>query len=581
VTEPIVRVGGLTKVFRSYRREEGLAAARTAPAGSRAVLLLAALTALALLPFAGKAFHVDDTLFLKAARQIQAHPLDFYGFSVNWYGTEQPMWQVMKNPPLASYFIALVTAIAGENETALHLAFLVPAIAAILGTYVLARRLCAHPLLAALATLFCPAFLVSSTNVMCDTLLLAFWVWAVELWLRGIDGGRPGTLAASALLVLLAALTKYFGAALVPLLFAHGVAQTRRIGTWALPLLVPVLALAGYQLGTEALYGQGLLSNAAAYAGVIRFRSGILLFTKAVVGLSFAGGCLASVAFFAPWLWSRRALAFAGIAGVVLAGALVVARRLGPLSLTDGDGVHSAPVVQLAVLAVAGAGVLALAVADLARRRDPGAVLLFLWVAGTFLFTLFFNWAVNARSLLPVAPAAGILIARRLDALPRPLRGPRLFPALPVAAAAVLALLLAAADESLAGSARTAALRLTGAAARRGTLWFQGHWGFQHYMEDRGARPLDWRRSRLSAGDRVAIPIDNANVVALPADAVVHREAFDVAVVPLLATMNPRLGAGFYLDDWGPLPFAFGRVPPERYVLLDLVREVPPGELAP
>jgi hypothetical protein len=100
-------------------------------------------------------------------------------------------------------------------------------------------------------------------------------------------------------------------------------------------------------------------------------------------------------------------------------------------------------------------------------------------------------------------------------------------------------------------------------------------------MEAGGARALDWRRSHLSAGDRVAIPINNANVVALPADAVVHRAAFDLAVLPFLATLNPRLGAGFYLDDWGPLPFAFGRVPPERYVLLELVRDVPPGELRP
>ncbi|HEX9286350.1 MAG TPA: hypothetical protein VF999_03675, partial [Thermoanaerobaculia bacterium] len=60
-------------------------AAAQAPGRSREALLLAVLTALFLLPFVGKAFHVDDTLFLKAARQIREHPFDFYGFSVNWY----------------------------------------------------------------------------------------------------------------------------------------------------------------------------------------------------------------------------------------------------------------------------------------------------------------------------------------------------------------------------------------------------------------------------------------------------------------------------------------------------------------
>ena len=103
--------------------------------GRRSLVLLAALTTILLLPFAGKPFHVDDTLFLKAARQIRASPLDFYGFSVNWYGIEQPMWEVTKNPPLASYFIAFVTSIAGESELALHLAFLVFSVAAVTGTY--------------------------------------------------------------------------------------------------------------------------------------------------------------------------------------------------------------------------------------------------------------------------------------------------------------------------------------------------------------------------------------------------------------------------------------------------------------
>ena len=78
--------------------------------------------------------------FLKAARQIRSNPLDFYGFRVNWYGTEQPMWEVTKNPPLGSFFIALAAEVAGWSELALHLAFLLPAVAAALGTLALARR---------------------------------------------------------------------------------------------------------------------------------------------------------------------------------------------------------------------------------------------------------------------------------------------------------------------------------------------------------------------------------------------------------------------------------------------------------
>ena len=46
----------------------------------------------ALGPFLNKPFNIDDPLFIWAARQIQAHPLDPYGFDVNWYASATPMW---------------------------------------------------------------------------------------------------------------------------------------------------------------------------------------------------------------------------------------------------------------------------------------------------------------------------------------------------------------------------------------------------------------------------------------------------------------------------------------------------------
>src|SRR4029077_2680670 len=102
-----------------------------------------------------------------------------------------------------------------------HFVFFLPAIAAIWGTHRLARHFCDRPLLAAGATLFTPAFLVSSTTLMCDTLMLAFWVWAVVLWVEGMERDNFWRLAGSGVLIALAALTKYFGACLIPLLVAY------------------------------------------------------------------------------------------------------------------------------------------------------------------------------------------------------------------------------------------------------------------------------------------------------------------------------------------------------------------------
>lgn len=66
------------------------------------VTLLATLTILLLVPFANKAFHIDDPMYLWAAKHILKSPPDFYNFNVNWYGIEEPMSSVMKNPPLIS-----------------------------------------------------------------------------------------------------------------------------------------------------------------------------------------------------------------------------------------------------------------------------------------------------------------------------------------------------------------------------------------------------------------------------------------------------------------------------------------------
>src|SRR5438045_9769723 len=148
-----------------------------------AFLAIAAAVA-ALAPFLNKAFHIDDPLFLWMAQQISQHPADPYGFSVNWYVSAKPMFSIMQNPPLNAYYMALAAKFLGWTEPAMHGAFLVPAVAAVLGTFFLAQRLSGSPLLGALLTIFTPVFLVSATTVMCDVWLLALWVSSVHCCAR-------------------------------------------------------------------------------------------------------------------------------------------------------------------------------------------------------------------------------------------------------------------------------------------------------------------------------------------------------------------------------------------------------------
>jgi 4-amino-4-deoxy-L-arabinose transferase-like glycosyltransferase len=537
----------------------------------RADLLLGLLTLLCLLPFSGKAFHIDDPLFLWAAQQITKHPFNPYGFKVVWYTTQMSMAEVTKNPPLGAYFAALVGWMAGWSERAMHVGFLLPAVTLIIGTYHLARRFTQSPWIAAAATLLTPGFIVSSTSIMCDTMMLALWVVAILFWIKGLEPFKPGYLLASALLMSACPLTKYFGMTLVPLLFVYSLVRLRRFGSWIFFLLIPIGVLAGYQMWTHSLYGRGLLSDAASYASGRRDDEQLTLFTKAAVGLSFLGGCAFAGFVFAPILWSRRQV-LAGSALSLLAGLLIGrgAIHLQAISFHD-PGLFK--VAQLVVFIAAGISVLALAVTDLWNRRDAESLLLVFWVLGTFIFAAFLNWTINARSVLPVIPAAGILLARRLDSrsLPSLARYPWLL-IVPLAISGILSLAVASSDTELADSARNAAdfiYRQSPAATAK--TFFEGHWGFQYYMQSHGVQPVDLHGFRFDPGLMIVIPENNTNIFGLPPGLSVSQQVIEVKTNLWMSTMRQEVGAGFYTSGWGPLPFAFGVVPPERYHLVTLL----------
>lgn len=543
---------------------------------ARPIALVAAVTALVLLPFLDKAFHIDDTQFLWIARQIESHPSDFFGFAVNWYGYAKPMYLIATNPPLAPYYMALVAAVAGWSEIALHMAFLVAALAAAAGAVVLARRFCTEPAVAALIGVLTPAFVVSSTNVMCDILLLAFWVWAIVLWVDGLEWRNGWMQGVAALLIALAALTKYVGISLIPLLLVYALARRRRLTAEVLWLGLPIAILAAYDLYTGLRYGRGLLFEAMLEASGTRAHSGLTLLSRAVIGLAFTGGCLATVAFYAPLVWSRRVLVSAALAAAALL--IPAAGAVGGYHTVAAAATPGA-IAQLDLLAVAGIHVLALPVADLWERRDADSLLLFLWVTGGFVFATFVNSTINARSILLIAPAAGILIGRRLEHRRVPARS--WWALAPLLAGTCLALLLATADYGLAGAGRAAAGVLQADYGPTGrTMWFQGHWGFQHYMEAVGARPFDRRRLGMFAGDLMILPENNTNVLfPLPGIPMFLLRVIELPSSRWLATLQPGIGAGFYSELVGPLPFAFGTVPPERYYVLLI--GPPPDRSAP
>jgi hypothetical protein len=197
------------------------------------------------------------------------------------------------------------------------------------------------------------------------------------------------------------------------------------------------------------------------------------------------------------------------------------------------------------------------------------SILLALAVLGTFAFTIALNWTVSARNLLPMAPFIGVLAVRWIERNNSrdPSRAPaKLWFAL-VIALAPLSILVLRADVKLAQSARDASTMIHDFDLSAGSpkVWFEGHWGFQYYMQQWGALPVDVNASHCAKGDLLVIAWDNANISHIPARAV--RWIGRAGPLPgyWLASLHLQLMAGFHSDLYGPLPFAIGNGRPERY----------------
>lgn len=542
------------------------------PARSRGWVLVA-LTVAVLACFVTKGFTIDDPLFLWLGEHLRADPLDFYGFDVLWTGRWQPMHEVTQNPPLTGYYIAAVSSLVGTSEVALHAAFLVPAAFAAAGIHALARRFTRSPLRAGMIAVLSPVFLVSSTNVMSDTSMLAFYCWALYLWVRGVDEERFRDLSIASVLAGLGLLTKYFAISLVPLFAVYALAKRRSFARWPLALLPALAIAAAYEVAAHALYGHGLLLGAAGYATSFRDEEEVRILQQGLVGLVFAGGCVVAPLSFAIRLWSWK-----GLVPIALFGALVAFVASGGLPAVTGAGWTPETLgtsVQLGAFAASGAALFLLAGGELRRSRGPDEWLLCLWAAGTFVFAAFVNWVDNGRSNLPLAPVAALLIARRLDAGGTGAResdarasDSLLGYGLCLAPVALLALVAAYADFAWANRVRAAARELAATYVPRvPAVRFTGTWGFQYYMQRAGAHGVDAEGEIMRAGELLVIPNNNNKIdlqgVGEPYVELLARRV-DANPLPVW-TMSWENRAGFYASNYGPLPYSFGSAVSDFY----------------
>ncbi len=549
-------------------------------------LLAGLLPVLLLLPFLNKAYHIDDYVYLKVAQQIAAHPADFYGFEINWGQRYRSVADINKNPPGVSYFIAAVGSWTGWREWPLHLWFLLPTFLAGVGTYRLAGHFTQRPLTAALAAGLTPAFLVSSSNLMCEPLLLAFYVWGVERWVTGLRTGRRSAFITAGLLIGAGTLTKYLVLTAVPLLAAYTIAYERRVGRRLNFLWIPLAVVTAYDVYYYATYGM----SAWLWTGSFALRNsglgkGSEVVAHALVNLSFLGG-----AFLTPFLLIAvfRPRATMVAAAVLTLVAIYVLGRGGldaNYGLYGAGGIRWGYLAHLALFVAAGATLLGYTVVRWYRIRDAGALLVLLWIGGMFVFSGYVNWSINVRALLPAAPALGILAAQCTSSSSVRERF-LLLACLVVGATISLAVLHG--DYFNAESGRQAGVRADailheGAAVQPAGKLFQGHLGFQWYLEAAGFEHIviaDTPASGHLFASLSEYGFRNGDVCVVKEDAAIINlntpdcrilEAVESSDARWSVTMNPRARAGFYTAYMGELPYYFGNSEPEKVVVYQVI----------
>jgi hypothetical protein len=547
---------------------------------------------LLLLPFLNKPFTIDDPLFLREARHALVDPLHPADFEQVWNaGDRLKLSQYLLGGTLPAYVLLPVVALGGREWMA-HLYQLLLLCGFLVASVSVARRLgCDRRQANTVGLLIAsnPVTLAMAATCMPDVMAMMFGMAGMDRLLLFREHRRWGVGLASGLLLAAAVLCR---ASTAPLLLVAALlppmpATWRRAarGLWPLGVAAAAVVLflglnRGPAAGAGATVGaafQTLTStrnvprNLVAFLGFQALTGPLLVYALLTRGRKFAGVVAALVAL--------------GVAGSMLAGAVG-----GPANLA----LHAVPAALgvcfiLALLGVVGGIRSEPAYGQSEPRQSeavkeplphPGArgfaclvgqalspahrflrgfsgrgLPLVVWLGAGLVALPYFY--MGAKYLLPGVPAAALLIVLHAARV-RQRRYP-LAIALVVALGWICGALIVVGDTTLASSQREAVDRLIAPRIHRGLkVWAGGQWAFLGYAEEAGAMALANTPPLPGPGDIIVVSrLDYYGMLfRLPIRLdLLHTRTDRRCGVFVL---NRRLGAGFYSNHFGYLPFAIG-----------------------
>lgn len=521
-----------------------------------------------LAPFFGKAFTIDDTVFMREARHALQDPLHPTAFDMVWGEVPERVSQIVPTGPVMAWLL-VPSALAGGVEWLAHLVQLAMLWLAILATVSLALRLglaATWATAAGLLLVAMPAVLAMAGTAMPDVPAMALGVAGIERLVAWSQDRRflQGVLAACFLA--LGALTRSHVFLLLGVGAVFLVGPLLATKSWrdrlvlCAPLLAaPVVVALVTLMTSDPQHGAGSILDAAArYSSASTPR-----LASNTVALPIHW--VLAMAFGVPWLALRgrtmvrtRSVLLAALAGTLLSAMALshAGRSMVPLA------------------AVAGLGIATLwdAISDGWRRKDWVQVAFGMWLLIALCAVPYVN--LPAKLLVASAPAAALLVARELAGQRRRTAWIVLGTTLGLGAGLGVAILRA--DAALGDLGRRAAAELIAPRVAAGQrVWFVGHWGFQWYAENAGAQHATLTAPYPVPGDLLVVSLGSARSDAV-LDAIASRNPA-MRQVGLLQdirpggrVMNKKLGVGFYSNVSGYLPWSWGESPVDVFLSFDL-----------
>ncbi|MGH7172134.1 MAG: ArnT family glycosyltransferase [Gemmataceae bacterium] len=445
-----------------------------------------------------KPLHIDDATYYFNARQIAAHPLDPYGYTILYWSDPLPALHVLA-PPLLPYWWAGAIRLFGERPVLWKLWLFPFALLFVASLASLLRRFAAAVAMPLLVLLTLSPVFLPSLNLMLDIPALALSLASLALFFRACDGDRLRGAILAGLIAGLAMQTKYtaFVAPAVVLAYAllHGkmrlglstaVSAVFVFAAWETALicrygeshLLHQLKLGDYANQSKLnllgslfpLLGGAVPTLALLALTVLRSPRWLLVSAALFVLLSYLLLLWPAGFGFGEMASNLSVALFACTGGGVLLGAAAVAWRLGRPAwrMESGEGSQKTP---------------------LPSRTDW---FLILWLALEIAAYVAISPFSAVRRIMGVTIAATLLLGRLADRTPLEPWRENLIRGLAVVTS-LLGLGIFSVDCLEARAEQQAAY----AAANRirqehpqAVIWYAGYWGFQYYAERSGMKQI-------------------------------------------------------------------------------------------